>query len=115
MTPMEEYRRAVLMATIAKLEDGLNRPFEEAASGAVGPVPLSIEERILTAETLRRACFTTKEWKTYRKQQDLKQYEAIKKIAYHGVRRGQREAWIQGFYGKSKATLIRYFTRKRAR
>jgi hypothetical protein len=115
MTPMEKYRRTVLMNVIAKLENGLDRPFEEAASGVVGPILLSIDERKLVAETLRRACFTAKEWKTYRNRLELKQYEAIKKIAHHGVPRGQREAWIQRFYGKSKTTLTRYFTRKRAR
>jgi hypothetical protein len=100
---------------IKKLEDELNRPLEQAASGAVGPVPLSINERTLIAETLRRAWMTQKEWKSYRARQELDQYEAIKKIAHHGVPYGQREAWIQSLYGKSKTTLIRYFTRKRAR
>jgi hypothetical protein len=99
---------------IKKLEDGLNRPFEEAASGAVGPVPLSIDERVLITESLRRAWSTPEEWKAYRRQRELEQYEAAKKLARYGVPYGQREEWIQHLYGKSKETLTRYFIRIRA-
>jgi hypothetical protein len=102
-------------AIINKLEDGLNRPFEQAASGAVGPVSLSINERTLVAETLRWAWLTRKEWKTHVWQRELEDYEATKRLGHYGVPYGQREDWIQRLYGKNKEALKRYFIRRRTR
>jgi hypothetical protein len=109
--PLSDEQQAI----IKKLEDGLNRPFEEAASGAVGPVPLSINERILLAEALRWACLTRKEWKAYRRRRELEDYKATQGLAARVVPYGQREDWIQRLYGKRKEALTRYFIRRRTR
>jgi hypothetical protein len=108
--PLSDEQQAI----ITKLEDGLNRPFEQAASGAVGPVPLSINERTLVAESLRFAWLTRKEWKSYRRQRELEDYGATKRLARYVMPYGQREEWVQRLYGKSKEALKRYFIRRRA-
>jgi len=78
-------------------------------------MPLSFFERDMVVDALRQKWLTPKEWKAYRRQQELRQYEATKKLAHHGVPYGRREEWVQRLYGKSKTTLTRYFTRIRAR
>jgi hypothetical protein len=101
-------------AIIDKLQDGLDRPV--APGSFFGPVPLSINERKLVIETLRAYWLTPKEWKTYKRQRDLEMYEAAKKLARHGVPRGQRARWLQAHYGKSKAALMRFiFIRRHGR
>jgi hypothetical protein len=113
MTRDEEEGLAVIRAIIVKLETGLDRPFEEASSGAAGPVPLSINERRIVAEILRRACLPRKEWNAYKNQRELKEYEAIKKLASYGVEHGQRQDWVQRYFNKKKIALERYFIRAR--
>jgi hypothetical protein len=108
--PLSDEQQAI----IKKLEDGLNRPYEQAASGAVGLVALSINERTLIAESLRRAWLTPKEWKALCRRRELEHYEATQRLTRYGVPYGQREDWIQSYYGKSKEALKRYFIRRRA-
>jgi len=110
--PLSKEQKAI----IAKLLDDIDRvpPLKDAVR-VIPPAPLSIEERRLIAETLRWAWLTRKEWKAHRQQLELRHYEATKRLAEHGVPYGQREEWIQRLYGKSKTTLIRYFSRIRAR
>jgi hypothetical protein len=77
-------------------------------------LPLSIIERDLVLDALRRQWLTPKEWKAYRRQLELQQYEDAKKIAQYGVPYGQREEWVQRLYGKSKKALTQYFSRIRS-
>jgi len=118
--PLSDEQKAI----IAKLEDGLDGPsfedLQELAKGGLGsvkrvggPVPLSIKERTLVAETLRRAWLTPEEWKAYRHRRELQLYEATKKIARYGVPYGQREQWVQRLYGKSREALKQFVTRRR--
>ena len=83
---------------IAKIEAGL---------------PLSSVERDLVADVLREELLTKQEMKDYRRWRELQHYEATKRLAEYAIPRGKRAAWIQSLYGKSKQTLLQYFSRIR--
>lgn len=102
-------------AIVAKLLDDIDRipPLKDAGSRVIPPAPLSINERRIVAETLRRAWLTPKEWRAYKHQRDLDQYEAVKNIARHGVPYGERGSFVQGLYGKSREALAQFIRRKR--
>jgi hypothetical protein len=109
--PLSDEQQTIL----AKLEHGLDDRFMTigAPSVTAGPVLLTINERVRVAATLRHAWLSRKEWRAYCWDVEVAQYEKLKEIAKTNVPYGQREGWIQRYYGKSKNTLIRYFTRKR--
>jgi hypothetical protein len=109
--PLSDEQRAI----IAKLEHGLDDRFMTIGAPFVtaGPVLLTINERVRVAATLRHAWLSRKEWRAYCRSVELAQYAKLKDIAKNNVPRGQRQDWIQRYYGKSKETLKRYFVRKR--
>jgi hypothetical protein len=76
-------------------------------------LPLSIDERTLVSETLRRQWLTRKEWEAYNTWHELQLYEAAKRVAHHGVPYKQREKWVQALYGKSPKALKQFIGRRR--
>jgi hypothetical protein len=86
-----------------------------ACFGETHFVPLSIDERTLVRETLRAAWLTHKEWKAYKRQIELRQYEVAKEIARRGVPYGQREQFVQALYGRSRKALRQFIRRLRRR
>jgi hypothetical protein len=76
-------------------------------------LPLTVLDRDIILRALREQWLTNDEHKAFMARGELADYETAKEFARRVAPRGQRQQWVQDLYGKSKATLIRYFVRKR--
>ena len=78
-------------------------------------LPLSIGERDLVSDTLRRQWFTAQEYNAYLRAVKLKHIEAGRLLAKHAVEHGRREEWVRKVHGFPTPEALKEFVKRERR